>query len=252
VSTDWSGFLAEYHGRHPGITEALLGRSFDRDHTPYDWLVEALPPGRVLDLACGSAPWWSARADRTYVGIEVSGAELAAARGRGAHPLVRGRADVLALAPASVDAVAISMALQLTEPLHKVLEEVARVLRPGGVLVATVPVNGPLRPSEWWRICRLCVAVGHLRLRYPNDRALRRPRRHLASARLRLHADERRRFTFTPTTADDDALVVDSLYLAGLSERRRATGIRIVAGWRARGLGVPIPVRRLVAVRDSG
>ncbi len=86
-------------------------------------------------------------------------------------------------------------------------------------------------------------------LGYPNDRLLRRLPALLAAAGLRLVADERRRFPYRLASAADAEVFLASLYLPGLSRRRyRAARVLLRAAARA-GPGVPVPVRRLVAVR---
>lgn len=55
----WSEYLYRYHELHPGITEQVLNGSPHPDvGTAYQWLRSTIPqkPGRVVDLACGSAP----------------------------------------------------------------------------------------------------------------------------------------------------------------------------------------------------
>jgi SAM-dependent methyltransferase len=72
----------------------------------------------------------------------MTGAELAAARVAGAGPLLRASATAIPLRDVSVDVVTCSMSLMVFSPLPQVLAETARVLRPGGRLVATIPACG--------------------------------------------------------------------------------------------------------------
>ena len=98
----------------------------------------------------------------------------AAAAVAAGHAVVRADVGALPLREGSVDAVVVSLALILA-PLQATLGEVARVLRPGGVLVTTVPHPRPLPPRDWVRDARLCLALRHPALHYPNDVALRAP-----------------------------------------------------------------------------
>ncbi len=54
----WRAYLDRFHHERAGVTEDLLGRAVDASGaTPYDWLAGAVSGrGRVVDLACGSAP----------------------------------------------------------------------------------------------------------------------------------------------------------------------------------------------------
>lgn len=90
----WDGYLESFHAERPGITEAVLRRARADGTDPYDWLAEVVPPrGRVLDLGCGSAPLFRALEGRSWIGLDTSKAELAAARAAGARPLLRARAS---------------------------------------------------------------------------------------------------------------------------------------------------------------
>src|SRR5690349_5378934 len=136
----WDEYVEGFHAARPGITESVLRRARDAGTGPYDWLAEVVPPrGRVLDLGCGSAPLFPMLAGRSWIGLDTSGAELAAARAAGAGPLLRARASAIPLRDASVDVVVCSMSLMVTTPVAQVVAEIARVLRPGGLLAATIP-----------------------------------------------------------------------------------------------------------------
>jgi SAM-dependent methyltransferase len=248
-ATGWSGYLAGFHARRPGITEQVLRRTRGAAGDPYGWLAAAVPERvGVLDLACGNAPLWPRLPGRNYVGIDVSAAELAAARDRGAAGRVRASAAALPLPDASVDVVVCSMALQVLTPLPAVLAETARVLAPGGRLVATVPDRGPLRLLDAPVLAGLLAALGR-GLSYPNDPALRRLPDLLAGAGLRLISDERRRFAYP--LVDDAAAdrFLDSLYLPDLPARRYRAA-RVFLRALARGnVSLPVPIRRVIATR---
>lgn len=137
-----------------------------------------------------------------------------------------------------------SMALMLV-PLAGTLAEIRRVLRPGGVLVATVPHNRPLPLGDRLRYGRLCLALRHPRLAYPNDAALRGVPSAFAAAGLTLLQDEVRPFTCHLTDAHVADQLLASMYLPHVRPERIEAGRRVVAHWV--GTGITTPVRRLVA-----
>jgi SAM-dependent methyltransferase len=245
----WQRYLAGFHAQSPGITEQVLGRARDGAWDPYDWVASVAPsPARVVDLACGSGPLWPRLPGRTYLGVDASAAELAAARGRGAGRLVRAVAAALPLADACVDVVVCSMALQVLAPLPVVLAEITRVLVPGGLLVATMPDRGPLRPGDLVVLAGLLAALGR-RLEYPNDSLLGRLPDLLAGARLRLLADERRRFGYPLVGRAAADRLLASLYLPDLPAHRYRTARTVLRGLARPGIVVPVPVRRVIASR---
>ncbi len=235
--TDWPGYLADYHAERPGITEDLLTLARDGGLSPYSWAGEAVPGGgTVLDLCCGSGPMRPHLTPDRYVGMDLSASELARAQGL---PVVRADASRLPLADASVTAVVISMALQLV-PWFPTLAEVRRVLRPGGLLVATVPANQPLSAGDWVRYGRLSVALRIAGPSYPNDAALKA----LDLPGLRLESDVSRAFLLDVSTPERADLLLDSLYLPEVSAERIAAGRAVVRRWV--GKQVAVPIRRLV------
>jgi SAM-dependent methyltransferase len=124
---------------------------------------------RVLDLGCGEgqiARLAVARGATTVVGVDRSAAQIREASRRGGGPAyVRGSATGLPLRSSWCDAVVACLVLEHVEDLDATLDEVARVLRPGGRFV--VLVNHPLfqtpgsgwvddqvldPPEQYWRI----------------------------------------------------------------------------------------------------
>jgi SAM-dependent methyltransferase len=244
-SARWSEYLAAFHHARPGITEQLLLRAHDdAGRTPYDWLAEAVPAGRrVLDLACGSAPTAGALQAATYVGLDLSRAELALAAARGL-PVAQADATRLPLPDGAVEVVTVSMSLQLL-PLPMALQEVRRVLRPGGLLVATVPASRPVPLRELPRLARLLLALRVRGLGYPNDDALADAPALLAGAGLTLLADEAVGFRYPVADRAAADRLVDALYLPGTDAARLAAARRVARRWT--GTTATVPVRRLLA-----
>ncbi len=255
----WARYVAAYHDAHPGITEELLAAARDgAGRSPYDWLLEAVPAeGTVVDLACGSAPVLRRLAGRPAVGVDRSVAELSRAR-RSSSPavLVRADAGALPLASGRADAATASMALMVLDPLARVLAEVARVLRPGGRLVATVPIRTPPgagHPGSVSLLGEVLVRLGQASVPYPEpiDRASA-PRR-LAAAGLHLIEDVQRRFVRAVADEADAELTVRSFYAPGATAAQISEAIGLLQGKvRREPVELSYRIRRLVAVAGSG
>lgn len=141
----------EYYGE-PGTkfqppVESLV-RWVGQRHVSF--LLRSLPRGaRVLDVGCGRGVVLGALADR---GIEVHGVEVDADATRGADPRAHIRiAPRLADAGYAADSFDEVLIWHVLEHLHDprgTLEEVHRILRPGGRLVVAVPNFSSLQ-ARW-------------------------------------------------------------------------------------------------------
>jgi demethylmenaquinone methyltransferase/2-methoxy-6-polyprenyl-1,4-benzoquinol methylase len=129
-------------------------------------LATGLPPSaRVLDLACGTGDLalGAAAAGARVLGVDISRRMVrAAARRRRAASggpvwFAAGHMPTLALPDASVDAVTAGYALRNAPDLGVVLDEITRVLKPGGRLL-TLDFYRP-RNALWRRLF-----LGYLRL----------------------------------------------------------------------------------------
>lgn len=253
---DWDRYVVGYHDANPGITQDVLAEARDDEGgSPYDWLVRAVPASAstVVDLACGSAPVAAMLPTARVVGVDRSAGELARARidGGGRRRLVRAEASALPLAGAWADAVVASMALMLLTPLEAVLAEVARVLRPGGTLVATVPVRAANPgPAGTPAFADILGALGQVGADYPEP--LRTPGldRRFSAAGLTLGDDETGLFSRTVRGPEDAERVVRSFYAPGAGAERVAAAVEELQR-RVRSAPVELSyrVRRLVAHR---
>lgn len=155
-------FLAGFHDADPGVTSRAFAGLPARMAavtfaSSYECLAIAVPagPGTVVDLACGDGYLLSLLATRrqaglALTGVDLSAGELDAARRRlgAAAVLHQARAQALPLADASADTVLCHMALMLMDDAPQVLEEVRRILKPGGVFAAVVGGGAAASPAH--------------------------------------------------------------------------------------------------------
>lgn len=249
-SPSWRPFLDCFHQDRPGITEAVLVQARSDGIDPYQWLLEPLPrSGRVLDLACGSAPISDRSAGGGWVGIDRSAAELAVASERGAAALIRADITQLPVRSGSFPAAVCSMAIMIVQPLDTVLGELHRVLTPGAVAVLLLPGTLPLTLRDLARYGRLMVALHRSRLGYPNDRDLARLAARMSRAGLTVIDDRRRRFALPLTDRDTGRVFVRSLYLPGVPEARVRVASELAASWQGSEIGIPL--RRVTLRRGN-
>ncbi|MET9020531.1 class I SAM-dependent methyltransferase [Actinopolymorpha sp. NPDC004070] len=263
MTSDWLGYLDDFHVRHAGVTEELLRRCHAGDLTPYGWVLRPVAGRgrRVLDVACGSGAvagdlhleqfHREGIEDPLVVGIDRSRRELETARERHHAQVLCADATRLPFTEGGFDAVVCSMGLMVVQPVAEALAEIARVLRPGGMLSATVPAAVPLRPSD---LLVLGPLTARLRMppRFPGWAELGDLGDRLEEAGLHVVEDARERFVFSVRDAADAELLITALYLPELSEDRRAAAI----GWlteraqgRPDGVDIAIPIRRVLAMR---
>jgi demethylmenaquinone methyltransferase / 2-methoxy-6-polyprenyl-1,4-benzoquinol methylase len=165
--------------RHARDLFAPLGPTYDRyarllsfgqDPRWRGFLVSRIPPDaqRVLDVASGTAAVAIelARAEpaRTVVGVDQSPEMLAAGRERVVHAglgdrieLREGRAEELPFGDAEFDAVTFTYLLRYVDDVSSTLQELVRVVRPGGrvaMLEFALPRGG------WRPLWELYVRVG--------------------------------------------------------------------------------------------
>ena len=163
-----------YNERHftaaaPRYDLATRAMSLGRDAAWKKALVAALPdhPSPVcVDLACGTGDLALLLAHRyprgTIVGLDLTGPMLTIARKRDLGRQIRfTRQDMgaIGIATASVDIVAGSYALRNAPDLGGALDEIARILKPGGVaafLDFARPATRCLQAPEYWLLRGWC------------------------------------------------------------------------------------------------
>jgi SAM-dependent methyltransferase len=151
LTLEGSDFLCAWHARYAGAASSAFGygRTEGDARSSYDLLVDDAAAlqhvATAVDVACGDGYLLELLARRLpsaqIVGIDMTPEELAIARGRGLSEnvrLVTARAEALPLPDASADAVVCHMALMLFDDARSVVNELARVIRPGGIFAAVL------------------------------------------------------------------------------------------------------------------
>ena len=252
----WERYVAEYHDANPGITEdVLIGARDGAGRSPYDWLLEAIPAGAstVVDLACGSGPVarglqgpsgpGSGVAGGRVVGVDQSAGELARAAGL----RVQARVPALPLADGCAGAVVTSMALMLMHPLEPALAEVARILRPEGTFVATVPSRGEAGSAPLF--ADLLRTLGQSGVTYPEPLDDGGLAERFSVAGLTLCGDETAVFVRAVPHPEDANQVVRSFYAPGAGPERVAAAVEKLR--EAVPVDMVYRIRRVVASRTA-
>ena len=248
----WADYVAGYHDANPGITEdVLVGARDGSGRTPYDWLLEAVPAGAstVIDLACGSAPLAGLLAAPRVVGIDQSAAELARAKAARSGLLVRGRAPALPFTAGCADAVVASMALMLLRPLDAALAEIGRLLRPGGTLVATLPIRAASPgPPGTPAFAKILATLGQTARNYPEPLDDENLADRFSRSGLTLGGDETALFARAVRGPDDAERIIRSIYAPGAGPERVASAVaELQERVRSAPVTITYRIRRLVA-----
>jgi len=144
---DLSELYEEHHAR-------------SREHGEFFWVPERIPffrealqpPGkRILDLGCRTGAFTRNFLEgNEVVGLDVDRVALDVAAGLGIEPVLSDVEAPLPFPDESFDAVIAGEVLEHVRFPLSVLREVERVLRPGGVLVGSVPNVYNLRSRIWF------------------------------------------------------------------------------------------------------
>jgi SAM-dependent methyltransferase len=176
--------------RLPGVGRFV--RETESIVTIGDRVAERLPArARWLDVGCGNGEYLSrlrTKYDLDLVGVDFAPVAVAVARAAGLD-VHEGTVDALPLPDASCDAASMWWTLEHVPEPHAEIAHVAELLKPGGVLLVSVPntasVNARLFSSRWhhldaprhltlWTpttLDRLLGEHGFKRTRLANDRA---------------------------------------------------------------------------------
>jgi len=132
--------------------------------------------GVILDVASGTAGvalQLERRGGAKVVGVDLTeamlrqGRQRVAAAGKGNRiGLVAGRAEQLPFPDRHFDALTVTYLLRYVQDPQATLTELARVLRPGGIMASlefAVPA-GPVWGPAWWAYTRLLLPAGGLAL----------------------------------------------------------------------------------------
>jgi SAM-dependent methyltransferase len=144
------------------------------------------PGSRVLEVGCGGGATTramvAARPDLVFHACDLSRTAIRTARARGGDvPYIVASINDLPYGDASFDAVVFYDVLEHIPDADLSLDEIYRVLRPGGLLAATVPTEGQPGTFEWlrwklgWHDDLKAYAKGHVqRFTYRGLRAMLR------------------------------------------------------------------------------
>jgi SAM-dependent methyltransferase len=139
-------------------------------HTLLRWLGEDLRGLRVLDVAGGDGYWAAQARGRGAWAVSLDLAEAKLRRGRqlSAPPaLIRGDALALPFADASFDRVMSICAIEHFDDGARALDEMARVLTPGGELV--ISADALTLAQRWPRLYRAHCERYHVKRTYSHE-----------------------------------------------------------------------------------
>ena len=117
---------------------------------------------------------------------------------------------------------------------------------PGAVFAFTRPRATPFLPRDLLVALRLITALGALPA-MPQRFTERRVQDLLERSGFEDIRHERKRFSFSVRTFDDAKLLVDSLYLPGMTEERKLMAASKLASWASKARDVPISLAMTVA-----
>jgi SAM-dependent methyltransferase len=185
VRADDPAYVADQYATEDG----LLARSTIYGPAPFDARdivveeIARLDHPRVLEVGCGwgeLAARLEGEAHANVAGLDLSPRMVELARRRGVDAVV-GDVQELEHPDGSFDAVVAAWMLYHVPDLHRALAAIARVLRPGGILVATTNASDDF--SELWELVGRDLSDRQLTFRSENG--AEHLQRHFARVRRR-------------------------------------------------------------------
>lgn len=158
------GLFATIADRYDLITRVLSYGQDARWKRRLMAAAEVRPGERALDLACGTGDLACAAAGRgaRAIGLDITERMLQHARRRrdvGGIPFIAGDMTSLPFRSASFDLVTTGYGLRNVPDLDAAIDEIARVLRPGGRLLS-LDFNRPASPLVRWLYLSYLTGVG--------------------------------------------------------------------------------------------
>ncbi len=244
--------VSEHRWFGPGRPKAMdrvLQRTLGGDHTPYEWVARAVSSSArlVLDLSCGASGLGPRLKSPGRLVVSVDETESCLRAEDDGRPLVQADPMRLPFSDGSFDAVVTSLGLGLAEDRMMFLEEVARVLRPGGVFAGLTPSLRPMNMEDV-RIASQLGAYLRVSPHLPGTVEFR-AKTMLGEVGLTKMEDSRGRHHFEVRNRADAELLVGGLRPAG-DRVRAASAIDFLASRAAKDpVRVPLPMRRIVAIK---
>lgn len=237
--------------RQPGAIESVLQRSLGGSRNPYDWLDRAVSrrAKSVLVVVCGPGPMVErvAKEGRFVVGVDWSTAAIEAGIRRGRREFVQADANHLPFADESFDAVVSDMGLAVNDNRAQMVQEVARVLRLGGMFAGLAPALRPLNYSDVKKMVRLAQV---LRVRpHIAGQAEFSVTALLMAAGLKKVEDARAKFYFEVRNRSDAELLIGGLRATDDIARARMAVDFLADRARQHEVKVPLPMRRVLAIK---
>ena len=103
-----------------------------------------IKPERILDVGCGSQPYRVLFPNSIYIGMDIVSES---------RPMVIGDARYIPIKNSTVDCVLCTEVIEHVFDYASVIDEIFRILRPGGWLILTAPMSWGLHyePHDYWR-----------------------------------------------------------------------------------------------------